>query len=201
MNLFDKAKELATQAVSVAQEQAGKFSEMDINVSEMADKAKVTIMSGRDTIINQAERVKAYASAPSESSWVSDITELHETKGHTAAMATMSPEMAKEFLKHRINQLFEEVSEIQEGAENGSAEEIVDGLVDLCVFAIGTLDLFDVDADKAWKAVHDANMAKIAGIKPERPNPHGLPDLIKPEGWSAPSHEGNHGKIGEMLKK
>ncbi len=36
-------------------------------------------------------------------------------------------------------------------------------------------------------------MAKERGIKPGRPNPLGLPDLMKPEGWVAPSHEGNHG--------
>ena len=36
------------------------------------------------------------------------------------------------------------------------------------------------------------------GVKPERPNPLGLPDLIKPEGWEAPSHEGNHGKFNNI---
>ena len=72
-------------------------------------------------------------------------------------------------------------------------EEIVDGLIDLCVVAIGTLDAFGVDAHKAWDEVLKANMNKEVGEKPERPNPLGLPDLVKPKGWKAPSHEGNHG--------
>ena len=44
-----------------------------------------------------------------------------------------------------------------------------------------------------WDAVHAANMAKVVGVKPSRPNPLGVPDLIKPEGWTAPDHTGNHG--------
>ena len=38
-------------------------------------------------------------------------------------------------------------------------------------------------------------MSKVLGVKKERPNPLGLPDLAKPEGWKSPSHVGNHGLI------
>ena len=41
-------------------------------------------------------------------------------------------------------------------------------------------------------------MAKQVGVKPGRPNPLGLPDLMKPEDWKAPSHEGNHGKLHDI---
>ena len=77
----------------------------------------------------------------------------------------------------------------------GDAEEIVDGLIDLCVVAIGTLDAFNVDGNKAWDEVLKANMQKEVGVKESRPNPLGLPDLIKPEGWEAPSHKGNYGDL------
>ena len=73
-----------------------------------------------------------------------------------------------------------------------------DGLIDLCVVAIGTLDLFGIDAHKAWQEVHSANMSKEVGVKESRPNPLGLPDLIKPEGWTAPSHEYNHGLLNNI---
>jgi len=56
-----------------------------------------------------------------------------------------------------------------------------------------------VDAHKAWDAVYEANMAKSPGIKEGRPNPFGLPDLIKPDGWTAPSHEDNHGDFPNAL--
>ena len=69
----------------------------------------------------------------------------------------------------------------------------------MCVFAIGTLDVFGVDATAAWQKVYNANMEKSVGVKEGRPNPFGLPDLMKPDGWVAPSHEGNHGDLKKAL--
>jgi predicted HAD superfamily Cof-like phosphohydrolase len=69
----------------------------------------------------------------------------------------------------------------------------------MCVFAIGTLDVFGVDANKAWDAIYEANMSKEPGVKPGRPNPFGLPDLIKPADWQGPDHEGNHGDFANAL--
>jgi hypothetical protein len=42
-------------------------------------------------------------------------------------------------------------------------------------------------------------MAKEPGVKPGRPNRFGLPDLLKPAGWTPPSHEGNHGNLEKAL--
>ena len=77
---------------------------------------------------------------------------------------------------------------------------MVDGIIDLCVFAIGTLEVFGVDANKAWDEVYRANMSKEVGIKEGRPNPLGLPDLVKPEGWTGPEHKGNHGNITDSFQ-
>ena len=41
-------------------------------------------------------------------------------------------------------------------------------------------------------------MNKEVGEKPSRPNPLGVPDLIKPDTWYPPSHEGNHGKFKDL---
>jgi len=38
-------------------------------------------------------------------------------------------------------------------------------------------------------------MSKEVGIKEGRDNPLGLPDLVKPAGWLAPDHSGNHGDL------
>jgi predicted HAD superfamily Cof-like phosphohydrolase len=72
-------------------------------------------------------------------------------------------------------------------------------MIDLCVVAIGTLDAFNVDPYEAWNRVHKANMEKQPGIKKERPNPLGLPDLIKPDGWVAPTHEDNIGLLEKLV--
>ena len=68
------------------------------------------------------------------------------------------------FLQFRLEFLQEELNETQLAYENADAEEVVDGLIDLIVIAVGTLDILDVDADKAWDEVHKANMAKEKGI-------------------------------------
>jgi predicted HAD superfamily Cof-like phosphohydrolase len=66
--------------------------------------------------------------------------------------------------------------------------------------AIGTLDSMGIDSYEAWNKVLRANLSKEVGIKPERPNPLGLPDLIKPAGWKAPSHANNHGLLTKLKK-
>ena len=95
----------------------------------------------------------------------------------------------------------EELDETMDAIEARDPEEIVDGLIDMCVFAIGTLNVFGVDANAAWDRVYSANVAKDVGIKEGRPNPFGLPDLIKPEGWTAPDHTGNHGDLQVALNE
>ena len=108
-------------------------------------------------------------------------------------------EKLNRFLDFRVKFLAEELNETVVAYTKDDPEEIIDGCIDLCVIAIGTLDLFGVDAHKAWNEVLEANMNKEVGVKPGRPNPLGLPDLIKPEDWKAPSHEGNHGRIPDAF--
>lgn len=132
--------------------------------------------------------------------WVKDINEMHAKYGvHKWMQGQMQSDVdwkvLDEFLKFRLKFLDEELDETKKAVVERDPEEIVDGLIDLCVVAIGTLDAFGVDAHKAWDEVHRANMAKEPGVKESRPNPLGLPDLIKPEGWTAPSHEDNHGNL------
>ena len=134
--------------------------------------------------------------------WVQDINDMHAKFGVHDWVAKKVAEgdttSLRKYMQFRIDFLKEELKETSDAFEAGDAEEIVDGLIDLCVVAIGTLDAFGIDAYKAWDAVHTANMTKEPGVKPSRPNPLSLPDLIKPEGWVAPSHEGNHGLISKL---
>jgi hypothetical protein len=134
--------------------------------------------------------------------WVQDINDMHKRFGvHewvARKVAEGDFESLRKFMQFRIDFLKEELDETSKAFNTNDAEEIVDGLIDLCVVAIGTLDAFGVDAYKAWDAVHTANMAKEPGVKPSRPNKLGLPDLIKPIGWVAPSHEGNHGLTDKL---
>lgn len=131
--------------------------------------------------------------------WVSDINMMHQKYGVHAWTKTASPYDLKKFIEFRLDFIKEEYDETREAIVNEDAEEIVDGLIDLCVVAIGTLDALGINSIDAWDAVLEANMAKEVGVKESRPNPLGLPDLIKPAGWTAPSHEGNHGIIANSF--
>lgn len=124
--------------------------------------------------------------------WAHDIMVMHEKYGVFDKVQAFDKEKLNKFLQFRIKFLEEEMNELSTAE---TADDVVDALIDLCVVAIGTLDLFDVDARLAWDRVHEANMNKLVGIKESRPNPLGLPDLVKPEGWTAPSHKDNVGLL------
>lgn len=151
--------------------------------------------------------------------WAKDISKMHDKFGVGDWFETNKTDktLMRKYLTFRLNMCLEELLETAEASdlelginEDGNfqflgdvnetdPEEVVDGLIDLCVFAIGTLDVFGVDANEAWDRVYKANIVKDTGVKEGRPNPFGLPDLIKPEGWEAPDHTGNHGDIGKVL--
>ena len=133
--------------------------------------------------------------------WAADIAHMHEHYGVKEATSKLDSKKLKAYLDFRFNFLQEEINEGKLALKAGNSEEIVDALIDLCVVAIGTLDAYGVDADKAWNEVLKANMAKKVGIKASRPNPFGLPDLVKPPGFMPPSHEDNHGIIPKAFEE
>lgn len=128
--------------------------------------------------------------------WVKDIAEMHQKYGVNTVVEKMDKETLQKFLQFRIDFLQEELDELK--ANTNNPEEIVDACIDLCVVAIGTLDAFGVDSHSAWQEVFQANMNKEVGVKASRPNPIGLPDLIKPDGWVGPDHKGNHGLLTRL---
>ena len=133
--------------------------------------------------------------------WVDDMYHMHKKFGvHEWIKKNKDDkELMKKFLEFRIRFLQEELDETRKAVEESDEEEIVDGLIDLCVVAIGTLDAFDVNARQAWNEIYDANMSKEPGVKESRPNPLGLPDLIKKPGWKGPDHTGNHGLFANNI--
>jgi predicted HAD superfamily Cof-like phosphohydrolase len=149
--------------------------------------------------------------------WVCDIYDMHTKFGVREVIENLDRDKLLKFVEFRLNFLQEELDEarlalnqlyalqttsIDDETRAGqvikAADDVVDAMIDLCVVSIGTLDALNVDAYEAWDRVLDANMAKSPGVKPGRPNPLGLPDLIKPEGWVAPSHSDNIGLLGKL---
>lgn len=128
--------------------------------------------------------------------WVKNIADMHSKFGVNPVVRNFDEEKLRAFLEFRINFLQEELNEMKNAK---GADDVVDALIDLCVVAIGTLDAFDVHSDEAWNRVHYANMQKSPGVKPNRPNPLGLPDLIKNPGWVAPDHSDNVGLLSRIM--
>ena len=135
------------------------------------------------------------------SNWVFDIKKMQQKYGVHDWMKEATPFELKKYIRFRYDFLKEEMAETDEAIIMDDAEELVDGLIDICVVAIGTLEAIGVDPYKAWDTVLKANMTKEAGVKKSRPNPLGIPDMIKPKGWKGPSHKGNHGRIAESYEQ
>ena len=132
--------------------------------------------------------------------WVQDITDMHTKFGVNEVVRGFDAQKLQQMLKFRRDFLQEELTELFSNSadENFNPDEIVDACIDLIVVSLGTLNAFDVDAQVAWDRVLEKNMEKTVGIKPSRPNPLGLPDLIKPEGWQSPTHHDNLGLLEKI---
>jgi predicted HAD superfamily Cof-like phosphohydrolase len=127
--------------------------------------------------------------------WHRDIAAMHRL--YRFNIKNFSDEELADFWKFRLEFLREELTELETAT---TADDAVDALIDLCVIAIGTLDLYGVDSQLAWNRVLDANLSKEVGVKETRPQTGTLPDLIKPEGWIAPYHHDNVGLIDRVIK-
>ena len=137
--------------------------------------------------------------------WFHDMKVMHQKFGVNKWMqaeqqSDVEFKRLNKFMQFRLAMMQEELDETKKAYEEQNAEEMVDGMIDLCVFAIGTLEVFGVDANKAWDEVYKANMSKEVGIKEGRPNPLGLPDLMKPDDWQGPVHEDNCGNISDSFQ-
>jgi predicted HAD superfamily Cof-like phosphohydrolase len=126
------------------------------------------------------------------SSIVADVYALQAKYGFNHQPITMGK------LHFRGEQIEEELAEYGAALSQGDAEGMVDALIDITVFALGTLAIAGVDIQEAWDEVHLANMTKERGVKPGREQSGGW-DLIKPDGWEGPDHDGNTGFISDVF--
>jgi predicted HAD superfamily Cof-like phosphohydrolase len=137
--------------------------------------------------------------------WVKNIAQMHTKFGVNTAVRKLDKDELRTFLQFRIDFLKEELQELDEALNDPNfkkdrADESVDALIDLCVVAIGTLDAFEIDSDLAWDRVHEKNIMKEVGVNANRKNELGLPDLVKPTGWTPPSHLDNVGLFSKVFK-
>lgn len=88
-------------------------------------------------------------------------------------------------VKARLDFIREELEETYLAFFEATPANFIDGLIDIIVVAVGTLDLLGIDGEGAWKEVYNRNIQKEVGSNPSRPNTKGM-DLVKPKGWKPP---------------
>ena len=88
----------------------------------------------------------------------------------------------------RMQFMYEELREIQEGYSGKDIEEVFDGLIDLVYVALGTAWLMNLPFNDGWARVHLANMQKERAMSAgdTRSKRGHRWDIVKPEGWEAP---------------
>lgn len=134
--------------------------------------------------------------------WVEDIEKMNEKFSVLETVRKIDKANLFKLMEFRLSMTEEEMTETMDAFYlDGIPEEIVDGLIDLMVFNVQTLLMFGVCPNTAWDRVLEKNMQKEPGVKPERPNCFGFPDLIKPEGWVAPDHSDNVGIIPKVFEE
>lgn len=122
--------------------------------------------------------------------WARDIHDMHLKFGfHARTSGEAGVDFSGDFLRFRQRFLEEEMQELDQGILDNDSAKVVDALIDLCVVAIGTLDLGigRHNTELAWNEVLRANMSKERRENPTRHGSGGF-DLIKPDGWKGPNY-------------
>lgn len=109
-----------------------------------------------------------------------DVREFQKKFGH---ITNDTPtHLTRRKLMERIQCMQEELNEFTEAVADQDLAAQADALVDLVYFAKGTANMLGLPWDALWADVHDANMAKVAGVGPRG---HKV-DCIKPVDWVGP---------------
>ena len=124
---------------------------------------------------------------------IADIDYMYKKYGFD--ISNLDKDRLYAFTRWRADFIQEELDELLDAIEYNDPEEIVDALIDIIVVSLGTLNLLQVDTQKAWDEVLRANLKKSVGKKESRPNEYGFPDLVKHPMWVAPNHSDNHGLL------
>lgn len=114
-----------------------------------------------------------------------DIREFHQKFGIPSHSQPNG--LVGEMATFRKNRLREELDEYAEALDEMDAEKQLDALVDLVYIAVGTAYISGFRFAEAWDRVHSANMEKVRAEKPEQSKHNTAFDIIKPEGWTAPT--------------
>lgn len=70
-------------------------------------------------------------------------------------------------VNYRLSLINEEVAELREAIETSDFVETIDALSDILYVTYGAFTAFGIDADKAFRLVHESNMSKLCKTEKE----------------------------------
>ncbi len=114
--------------------------------------------------------------------WYLDVRAFHEKFGCQIGAHPGAPDAVTAELRRKL--VDEEVAELHHAQENDDMAGVADAIVDSIYVLLGYAISYGIDVRPVWKAVQEANMAKVGG---------GTRDdgkIMKPEGWTPPDIEG-----------
>jgi hypothetical protein len=134
---------------------------------------------------------------------INDIKEMHNKFQVTEFINNNSDNklLLQKFLKFRLDFIKEELDETFDAYFNRNDVEVLDGLIDILVVTLGTLDVFKCDTPKAWENIHNSNMSKTPGVNLTRPNNFSLPDMVKGKNFKKPDIKNYTGLLKQILHK
>jgi predicted HAD superfamily Cof-like phosphohydrolase len=134
---------------------------------------------------------------------INDIKEMHNKFQVTEFINNNSDNklLLQKFLKFRLDFIKEELDETFDAYFNRDDVEVLDGLIDILVVTLGTLDVFKCDTPKAWENIHNSNMSKTPGVNLTRPNNFSLPDMVKGKDFKKPDIKNYTGLLKQILHK
>jgi len=134
---------------------------------------------------------------------INDIKEMHNKFQVTEFINSNSDNklLLQKFLKFRLDFIKEELDETFDAYFNRNDVEVLDGLIDILVVTLGTLDVFKCDTPKAWENIHNSNMSKTPGVNLTRPNNFSLPDMVKGKDFKKPDIKNYTGLLKQILHK
>lgn len=123
-------------------------------------------------------------------SYFTDVGEFHEKFDLPVAGKTMPALLAYDIFMFRLKFLQEELNEFLLAHLENDLEKCGDALADLVYVALGTAHMMGLPFEEIWNEVQRANMLKerAKGANDNRSKRSHQLDVVKPEGWTPPSH-------------
>ncbi len=132
---------------------------------------------------------------------IDDIKQMHDKFQVTNFIDNNkdNKNLLRKYLRFKLDFIKEELDETFDAYFNKDDVEVLDGLIDILVVTLGTLDAFKCKTPEAWNDVFKSNMTKHPGVNETRPNNFSLPDMMKSKTFVKPELKKFTGLLKEIL--